>query len=187
MRLSLCRSNGSERQQRIDPAIGPSRGLFQGVLELGGFEQTLDRSGAVASAFRSGKEPVAATELDWPDGILDEVVVDWQAATLDVTNQCRPALQAVVDGARQTTVRRFEPLGDQPVVQGGKFRQRLLLPPFKDRGRNPGSALAIPIGCGQLIAFTVSCHIISPCAQFRFQLFRESSRAPDAQEAEVGS
>ena len=60
-------------------------------------DQTHDGGGALARAQAASEEPVLAAERDRPDTILDPVVVDWDLPVVEVTDERRPTLEAIVD------------------------------------------------------------------------------------------
>ena len=97
------------RQQFPDPALGLSRQAGEDILQIGvGLvpvetgrpDQAQDRRRALAGAQRTGKEPVLAPEGNWPDLVLDPVVIDGDVSICQVMGQRRPAFEGVVDGLR---------------------------------------------------------------------------------------
>ncbi len=49
--------------------------MFDAV-QLGRSQQALDRSSTAAGALWAGKQPVFLTRGDWPDDVLDWIIVD---------------------------------------------------------------------------------------------------------------
>ena len=66
------------------------------AIELGALNQAHHGRRPLARTQRAREQPVAPTNGDWPDLVLDPVVVDGQAPVLHKPGQCNPAFQAVV-------------------------------------------------------------------------------------------
>ncbi|MNO93423.1 hypothetical protein D3C76_850240 [compost metagenome] len=58
-------------------------------------DQTHDRSCPLAATKRSGEQPVGASKRPRPYLIFDRDIIDGHSAVLDISSQCRPALDAV--------------------------------------------------------------------------------------------
>src|SRR5690349_15669488 len=67
------------------------------VVELGGFDQSIDSGGTAAALVGAGEGPVAATDGDAPHGPLGGIVAHAQAAVVEEANQRLPAVEAVGD------------------------------------------------------------------------------------------
>ena len=72
-----------ERQQRVDAAVWPGGQFLQGVgqpghgldaVQAGGFEQRLNRRGALAGSLGAGEQPVLLADGDRANGILNGVM-----------------------------------------------------------------------------------------------------------------
>ena len=59
-------------------------------------DQTHDRSCPLAAAKRPGEQPVRASKRPWPYLIFDRVIIYGHSAVLDISSQCHPALEAVI-------------------------------------------------------------------------------------------
>lgn len=66
--------------------------------ELGSLDEGEDAGGTLAAFVRAGEEPVLASEGDRADAALGGVVVDLDAAVVEVSAQRRPAGERVADG-----------------------------------------------------------------------------------------
>ncbi len=131
---SLCR--WPERQQFIYAVVRPDWEFFQRIfqpacrfntIEFGGGEQTLYGSGALSCAFRTSEQPIFLAQCNRTDGVFHWVVVDGQVAACGITNQSRPAFEAVIDGFCQAAAvgnRRLQ--FGQPVVHCRQFRCAVL-------------------------------------------------------------
>jgi len=76
------------------------------------------RRSPLARAQAAGEEPVLPPQRDGSDAVLHPVVVDGQVSVIEVAGQCRPALEAVVDGpGGGRAIRHALPLLPQPLVQ----------------------------------------------------------------------
>ena len=76
-------------------------GLGIDVVELAGLDQRGDRRPVLAAAVGAGKERVLAVEGERPDGALDDVGVDLDAAIVEEAAKAIPAREDVADGLRQ--------------------------------------------------------------------------------------
>lgn len=68
---------------------------------FGGGEQAHDRGGPMAGRFGTGEQPVFSAQGDWPDCVLDRVVVDRIMSVLENARQRWPTPQGVVDGVER--------------------------------------------------------------------------------------
>lgn len=71
---------------------------------FGGGQQAHDGDGTLAGSCRAGEQPVFAPQCDWPDRVLDRVVVDRVRAVAGLARQRLPAMQGVVDRVGGATV-----------------------------------------------------------------------------------
>ena len=72
--------------------------LWIDVVELGGLDQSVDRSGALTPLVGAGEGPVMATHDDGPNLPLGCVVGHAQPAIVEEARECHPSGQAVGDG-----------------------------------------------------------------------------------------
>ena len=93
-------------QQIFDLAVALRGQPIQDILEIGvgvepveagRLDQAHDGGGPLAGPLGAGKEPVAATQGDGPDQVLDVVVVHRQRRIVEEAGQRGPALEAVVE------------------------------------------------------------------------------------------
>ena len=94
------------RQQLVNPAVHvrrqPREHIFQVRMwvmpvELGRLNQTHGRRRSLPAAQRARKQPVVPANRNWPDLILDPVVVYRQLPILQEPRQSCSAPQAVID------------------------------------------------------------------------------------------
>ena len=69
------------------------------VVELGGFDERVDRSGASATFIGAGERPVVATDRDAAQRPLSGIVGDAKATVIEEARERGPALETVVDRA----------------------------------------------------------------------------------------
>ena len=72
-------------------------GLRVDAVELAGLDQRSDDGPVLGAAVGAGEQSVLAIERDRPDGALDDVVVDLDAAVVEEARQALPARQRVAD------------------------------------------------------------------------------------------
>ena len=98
------------RQQLVDLALGMVGDAVDGVaqpgfgidlVELGGFDEAVDRGGAVAALVGAGEQPVLAADGDAAQRAFGGVVVDLEPPVVDVTRECRPARKRIADSNRE--------------------------------------------------------------------------------------
>ena len=62
------------------------------------FDEGVEDGGFLAGVLGSDEEPVLGSELGGADGVLDEVVVDLDAAVCQIGFKVRPLVEGVADG-----------------------------------------------------------------------------------------
>ena len=70
-------------------------------VELSGFDQQGDRRPVLSAAVGTREERILPVQSDRPDGALDDVVVDLDAAAVEEARKARPARERVADRFRQ--------------------------------------------------------------------------------------
>jgi hypothetical protein len=114
-------------QQVFDPACRVGGQSLEDILQVRvgivpvdacRVDQAHDRCGALARSQAAGEQPVAPSECNRSDLVLNPIVRDRHVTVLDVPRQCWPALEAVVDRFdRGRTWRNLLPLQEQPFVE----------------------------------------------------------------------
>ena len=79
-------------------------GLRVDVVKLGGSDQRVDGSCTTAAFVGACEGSILASQGDGPQLALSGVVRHAQAAVVEEARECRPALEAVVDGFAGLTV-----------------------------------------------------------------------------------
>ncbi len=88
------------------------------AVELRGGDEGADYGPALAAAIGAGEQMVIAPERHGPDGALDGVGVELDAAIVEEAAERRPACQGIADGLGQPTARRNQA---QLVLQPGLY------------------------------------------------------------------
>lgn len=86
---------------------------------LGRLDQAHHRRRSLSPAQRARKQPVVPANCNWPDLVLDPVVVHRQLTVFEETCQSPPAPQAVIDRfGRSRAFGHLLPAMHQPLIQG---------------------------------------------------------------------
>ena len=112
------------RQQFADLAVLLRRQASQHILQVririmpvkpGTLNQTHHRRRTLPRTQGASKQPIAATDGNRANLVLDPVVIDWQLSVIQKLRQCRPALEAVIQRfCRGRAIRDFLPLQQHP-------------------------------------------------------------------------
>src|SRR5690606_40137389 len=76
-------------------------------VEPGRTDQAVDQSRALTAGIGTGEQVVLAAERHGPDRPFGGVVVDLDAAVVDIAHQCRPTRERVLDRRRQRRLPRY--------------------------------------------------------------------------------
>src|ERR1700756_1715273 len=105
--LSLCGLPGPGQQRAQLVGFGPGRNdtlediaqIGEGLdaIELGRLDQRGDDGPAFGALIGAGEEVVLGAELDWSDGALDGVGVDFDPAVLEEEAEPLPVAQCIAD------------------------------------------------------------------------------------------
>lgn len=114
-------------QELIDAIGGVSRRPLKHVgkiavrivtVEFRGLDETHDHRSASSGSLRPTEEPVGSPECHRSDPFLEPVVVDGQSAVVEVSRQCLPPAQAILDSFRnRRTAQYFLSVQDEPFPQ----------------------------------------------------------------------
>lgn len=106
------------------------------AVELGTFNQRIDRGGAAATGIGAGKQIIFTANGDAAQGTLGGIVVECQAAIVEAAHQCSPARPHVAEGLGEFGfARELAHSAFGPGRQG-----------FGNRFRAPLSFLSSPVG-----------------------------------------
>src|SRR5439155_19514831 len=100
------------------------------TIELGGFDERVDGSSPLAAGIGSGEEIILAAKRNAADRSLGGIVVDLDAAIMDVADQGIPTANGVAYGFGEIGFAgEFRQGGFEPCLEVGNQRQGVLLAP----------------------------------------------------------
>jgi len=113
-RFALARATASN--SRLSPRNASETTACIDAVEFGRFDEGVDDSGAFAAGIGAREEPVLAAEGYTPDGSFSGIVIDLDAAIMEITPQGFPAAHGIAHG-----------LGDLPESFGRVVSSHVLI------------------------------------------------------------